>query len=109
MKTKSFLLSGLLLATALSSCVVAPVPVPAPGHLHPHPPLARNPHSPYSPGGRMMTPGERIVHGPHHHGGVVVLPPGARRHPYRGVTYHTHGGLWYRPSGSGYVVVPRPY
>ncbi len=104
MKTKPCLLSGLLLATALSSCVVAPVPVPS------RPPLARHPHSPYSPGGRLVTPGERLIHGrPHLPGGVVVLPAGARRYPYRGVTYHTHGGLWYRPSGPGYVIVPRPY
>ncbi len=113
------LLAGLLLASTLSSCVVAPVPG--------GPVAARGPHSPYSPGGRYVTPGERYTRSPrspggryvtpreryaqspYSPGGVVVLPREARPVVYHGVRYHTHGNTWYRPSGRGYVVVARPY
>lgn len=51
----------------------------------------RNPRSPYSPGG------------------TVVLPREARRVSYRGQVYYTHRNVWYRPSGSSYVIVRSPY
>jgi len=97
----SLFLAGFLLASTLSSCVVAPVPG--------GPVAARRPHSPYSPGGRYVTPRERYARSPYSPGGVVVLPREARPVAYRGVNYHTHGGLWYRPSGRGHVIVARPY
>lgn len=50
-----------------------------------------DPRSPYSPGGR------------------VVLPSEARRVSYRGQVYYTHRNVWYRPSGSSYVIVRSPY
>ena len=131
MKHKTpLLLSALLLAATLSSCVVAPVPGgPVAGHHARSPyspggrvvtprevgPGPRSPYGPYSPGGRVVTPRERYSHspggprGPYSPGGVVVLPRGARPVVYRGVRYHTHGNTWYRPSGRGYVIVSRPY
>jgi len=51
----------------------------------------RDPHSPYSPGGR------------------VVLPHEARRVMYRGNVYYTHRNVCYRPSRSTYVIVSSPY
>ncbi len=42
-------------------------------------------------------------------GGSVVLPGEARRVVHGGSTYYTHRNVWYRPSGSGYIVVTRPY
>lgn len=110
------LLAGLVLASTLSSCVVAPGPVAA---RHPHSlnspggrfvtPGERYVHSPRSPGGRYVTPRERYAMSPRSPGGSVVLPREARPVVHGGVTYHTHNGLWYRPSGRGYVIVARPY
>ncbi len=65
--------------------------------------------SPYSPGGRAVLPGERHPHSPLSPGGVLVLPHEARPMYHRGIAYHTHRGVWYRPVGRGYVVCPRPY
>ncbi|MBB5040434.1 hypothetical protein [Prosthecobacter dejongeii] len=42
-------------------------------------------------------------------GGTVVLPGEARRVIHGGSTYYTHRNVWYRPSGSGYIIVTRPY
>ena len=39
---------------------------------------------------------------------VPVLPRGYRVVPYRGTKYYYHGGAWYRPSGSRFVVVLPP-
>jgi hypothetical protein len=39
---------------------------------------------------------------------VPVLPRGHRVVPYRGTKYYYHGGVWYRPSGSRFVVVLPP-
>jgi hypothetical protein len=36
------------------------------------------------------------------------LPPGGLRVPYRGGDYYFHGGAWYRPWGSRFVVVTPP-
>lgn len=52
----------------------------------------------------------------HHHDrfypsrGLIVdrLPPGHIVVPYRSERYHFHGGVWYRPSGSRFVVVAPP-
>lgn len=120
---RPLLLAGLLLASTLSSCVVAPVPAgPAVAARSPYSPGGRYvtpgeryARSPYSPGGRYVTPRERYAtspyspYSPYRPGGVVVLPRTARPIVYHGVRYHTHGNTWYRPSGRGYVVVARPY
>jgi hypothetical protein len=37
-----------------------------------------------------------------------ALPPGHRVIPYRGQNYYFHGGVWYRPSGTRYIVVLPP-
>jgi len=37
-----------------------------------------------------------------------ALPPGHRVVPYRGQNYYYHGGVWYRPSGTRYIVVLPP-
>lgn len=110
-------LALLLLAASLTSCYVPPV----------GPAAARRPHSPYSPGGRYVTPSERYVHSPrspggravtpgevrasspYSPGGTVVLPGEARRITHRGQVYYTHRNVWYRPAGRGYVIVQRPY
>jgi Family of unknown function (DUF6515) len=39
---------------------------------------------------------------------VPVLPRDHRVVPYRGVKYYYHGGVWYRPSGTRFVVVLPP-
>jgi len=39
---------------------------------------------------------------------VPMLPRDHRVVPYRGVKYYYHGGVWYRPSGSRFVVVLPP-
>lgn len=130
MKNKTpLLLASLMLASTLSSCVVAPLPPGGHGHNHghvaaPYPhspyrpggrvvtPVETAPRSPYSPGGRVVLPRERYTHipsNPRSPGGTVVLPRGARPVVHRGVRYHTHGNTWYRPSGRGYVIVARPY
>lgn len=117
MKHKTpLLLASLLLVSTLSSCVVAPVPAGPVAARSPYSPGGRYvtpgeryARSPYSPGGRYVTPRERYARSPYSPGGVVVLPREARPVAYRGVNYHTHGGVWYRPSGRGYVVVARPY
>jgi len=44
------------------------------------------------------------------HGHVVpVLPREHRVIPYRGTRYYYHGGVWYRPSGTRFVVVLPPF
>ena len=85
------ILYAALLAPAmlLTSCYVTPVAGGPYAPLPPGPPVV-HPRSPLSPGG------------------VVVLPREARRISYRGNVYYTHRDTWYRPSGSGYVVVSRP-
>jgi len=40
---------------------------------------------------------------------VPSLPAGHRRIVFRGVHYHYHAGVWYRPSGTRYIVVSPPY
>lgn len=40
---------------------------------------------------------------------LVRLPSGSRRVVHGGATYYTSGTTWYRSSGSGYIVVARPY
>ena len=85
------MLSGFLLVS-LTSCLVSP--------------RAR---SPYSPGGRRITPAEVAPRSPFSPGGRVILPREARRVMYRGNVYYTHRGQWYRPSGHGHVACPRPY
>lgn len=43
------------------------------------------------------------------HGHVVpVLPHDHRVVPHRGVKYHYHGGVWYRPSGVRFIVTLPP-
>ena len=37
-----------------------------------------------------------------------ALPPGGLRVPYRGGDFYFHGGAWYRPWGSRFVVVAPP-
>jgi hypothetical protein len=39
---------------------------------------------------------------------IKVLPPAHRVVPYRGSKYYFHGGVWYRPSGTRFVVVVPP-
>jgi len=39
---------------------------------------------------------------------VPALPRGYRVVPYRGSNYYFHAGVWYRPSGSRFVVVFPP-
>ncbi len=39
---------------------------------------------------------------------VPVLPPNHRVVPYRGARYHYHDGVWYRPSGTRFVVILPP-
>jgi hypothetical protein len=39
---------------------------------------------------------------------VPILPSGHRVIPYRGQNYYYHGGVWYRPSGSRFVVILPP-
>lgn len=39
---------------------------------------------------------------------VPVLPPRYHVVPYRGSKYYYHGGVWYRPSGTRFVVVLPP-
>ena len=39
---------------------------------------------------------------------VPVMPRDHRVVPYRGVKYYYHGGVWYRPSGTRFVVVLPP-
>lgn len=95
----------------LSSCYVTPV---APGPPGPPPPRLGQghgrAHSPFSPGGRRVMPGELGPRSPWSPGGPVVLPREARRVVYRGSVYHTHRGVWYRPGVSGgWVVCPSPY
>lgn len=63
MKLKRLLLASLALAT-LSSCYVTP---------------RAGAHSPYSPGGRVITPMERRDRSPLSPGGVIVTPR-ERRH-----------------------------
>lgn len=98
MKTTALLPAFGVLLLTLTSCYVTPVA-----------PVARHPRSPYSPGGRHITPRELAPRSPYSPGGVVVLPREARRVPYHGVHYYTHRGVWYRPQGRGYIVCPRPY
>lgn len=40
---------------------------------------------------------------------VPSLPYGYRRHYWNGNPYYYHGGHWYRPYGSSYIVVGAPY
>lgn len=39
---------------------------------------------------------------------VKTLPPGHRIVPYRDRRFYFHGGVWYRPSGPGFVVIRPP-
>jgi hypothetical protein len=39
---------------------------------------------------------------------VKILPRDHRVVPYRGTRYYFHGGVWYRPSGTRFVVVVPP-
>ena len=96
MKTHRIILSSVLL-TLLSSCYVTPAP------------YGRNPYSRNSPGGRLVTPRETLPRSPYSPGGSIVLPREARRVSHRGGVYYTHRGVWYRPSGRGYTVCPRPF
>jgi len=97
MKTPALLLLALGFITVLPSCYVTPMP----GYGRAH--------SPLSPGGRRIVPGELRPHSPYSPGGMLVLPREARRVVHRGHVYHTHRGVWYRPTGHGHVVCPRPY
>jgi len=96
MKTHRILLSALFI-TLLSSCYVTPAP------------YGRSPYSPYSTGGRLVTPREMHPRSPYSPGGSIVLPREARRVNHRGGVYYTHRGVWYCPFGRGYTVCPRPY
>lgn len=40
---------------------------------------------------------------------VAVLPSGYRTEVIAGTSYYHHGGVYYRPSGRGYVVVNSPH
>ena len=40
---------------------------------------------------------------------VQFLPREHRIIPYRGVKYYYHGGVWYRPSGTRFVVIMPPF
>jgi hypothetical protein len=40
---------------------------------------------------------------------VTTLPPGYRTVTIGGTRYYSHGDYYYRPHGSGYVVVDSPY
>ncbi|MCW0218911.1 MAG: hypothetical protein OJI67_11370 [Prosthecobacter sp.] len=107
MKT-SFVLCAVLPMALLTSCYVTPAGGPY-GAYAPPPPRV---------GGTVVVTETRPAygHGRYRHprsplspGGVVVLPREARRVVYRGGTYYTHRNVWYRSSGSGYVVCARPY
>ncbi|MFN0079702.1 MAG: hypothetical protein ACKVY0_24830 [Prosthecobacter sp.] len=70
MKIQHPILATLLVAT-LTSCYVTPRP-------------ARNPYSPHSPGGRIITPMERNDHSPLSPGGRYITPAERRSHILRG-------------------------
>lgn len=55
------------------------------------------------------SPRERARH--HHHPSRIVttLPSGYRTVEYHGTRYYRAGDVYYQPSGSGYIIVNRPY
>ena len=56
-----------------------------------------------------LTLGQRRTVRHHRHGHVVkTLPRGHAKVVVRGVTYHSHGGVFYRPQATGWVVVAPP-
>ena len=132
---RTHILLASVAAVALSSCYVTPVPAGPPGHRGPHSRYDRDRydrdrhdhdrdgdrdrHDRYDRDrdGRDRYDGDRRgpsyssrdPRSPFSPGGSVVLPREARRVSYRGNTYYTHRNVWYRPSGSSYVVVASPY
>ncbi len=56
-----------------------------------------------------LTLGQRRTVRHHRHGHVVkTLSRGHAKVVVRGVTYHSHGGVFYRPQATGWVVVAPP-
>ena len=56
-----------------------------------------------------LTLGQRRTVRHHRHGHVVkTLPRGHAKVVVRGVTYHSRGGVFYRPQATGWLVVAPP-
>jgi hypothetical protein len=68
----------------------SPAPQPRPPQLHLDP---RHQHDRYYPRRGYVAP---------------ALPPGSAHITFQGRPYYFHGGVWFRPSGSGFVVVMPP-
>lgn len=121
MKTPHILLA-LVPAVLLTSCYVTPAggpyagpPGPPPGrvrvdHDHRHYDR-RDRHHDLAHDRDRGRPGYSYADArdPRSPGGRVILPREARRINYRGQVYYTHRNVWYRPSGSTYVIVRSPY